>query len=150
MMRQTGRKSEVGEGQIPLVNYGLAQRLKKLGFNVPCWWWYYKNSGINDNVGELFDDRCCADHNGDGFDACGGEKVSAPTVALVLKWLRDVKGCLCGVCYSATKKDVKRNWFYSVVNNGDEKWAEGFSSYEEAESALTETLVVILEKGGVK
>ena len=60
---------------------------------------------------------------------------SAPTVALALKWLRDIEGIKSTVSYS----DFDGGWFYS-----DGK-SDVYETYEEAESALLDELLKLIK-----
>jgi hypothetical protein len=71
--------------------------------------------------------------------------VSAPTVALALKWMRDVKGLHFQV--TDGYEDGKSSFWYDVYNNGD--WKEGlyYNTYESAENALLDKLLKLIEIG---
>ena len=74
-----------------------------------------------------------------GFDyKCIEICFTTPTVALALKWMRDVKGMKGFVSY-----DVRsRLWFYSIAYTD---LAPSFETYELAESALLDELLTLLE-----
>ena len=120
------------------VSFAQARRLKALGFDWPTHTYYGIHGDISTRKYSFL-----SNHN------ALSPMASSPTVALALKWCRDEKGVICGVLYNAARVTAGRNWFYSAFVNGDEKWAEGFSSYEEAESAMLDAVLGVLEKGAL-
>ena len=114
------------EKQLQLVTFEQAKRLKQLGFDWECDYVYnlirnpfkipIKSNGLNrTGVGYMFD---------------------CPTVALALKWFRDVKKLRFSVCYMADK------YFYTHPKTDDNRL---FDTYEQAESALLDELLKIVE-----
>lgn len=110
---------------LPLVTYKQAKRLKAVGFNWPCRSYYNANSRAgkydypyNDNINE---------------NGC-----SAPTIALALKWMRDVKHITgyMSMCGRGNKK-----W----CNNTKDSSSQDYNTYEQAESALLDELLILFE-----
>jgi len=115
--------------QLQIVTFEQAIRLKKLGFDWPCCDVYSYGNLCN---------SFCGNHN----DWDEDDLESAPTVALALKWCRDVKRIVSHVgnmlgYYGAYKKfgDMVETWIETTV----------FDSYEAAESALLDELLNIIE-----
>ena len=125
--------------ELQLVTFEQAERLKKLGFN-----WgvnYHYNLGVeypfSNKVGENYNDN-----DGDLY-------YSAPTVALALKWVRDVKGIFSCVDFAIAdfRKGYYHNYFsFENKNYMCNKKQSLFGSYEDAESALLDELLNILKK----
>jgi len=120
--------------QLQLVTYDQAKRLKALGFD-----WktrdLYKESDssktfiINDNP-RLYEQNWNA--------STGDEKIiSAPTVSLALKWCREVKGVACGVAYS------DKGYMFFITPCEMKTFG---NDYDQAESALLDEILNILEK----
>jgi hypothetical protein len=116
------------EKELQLVSFEQAKRLEELGFD----WlhcdathkWYYPEPDGNILVMDTpFTDR----------------SVAAPSVALALKWIRDVKNQTTIVSY-----DYYCNVYY-YLHNGNSASGE-FYTYEAAESELLDELLTILEK----
>lgn len=144
--------------QLPLVTYDQARRLKKAGFNFECLNYYHVdsdgtaildddadpyeynwNSSDSADIGErLFDDSSFKNYD-QNYDC---EICSAPTVALALKWMRDVKGIVGNVICRYEKRDEV---YINEVFVGD-GWNESqdFDTYEAAESALLDELLIKL------
>lgn len=133
--------------QLPLVTYEQAQRLKKAGFDWPTWWYYSEFYAPGRNPTHLGYDYC---HNKSDF---GG--LSAPTVALALKWMRDVKGKF-GELRATVCSDpigVLLGWDVVVFGMpaGNPRYGDpagSFDTYEAAESALLDELLNIIENNG--
>ena len=90
--------------ELQLVNFSQAKRLKAAGFD-----WevseFYDGDKLTDYISAKFDSECplINNYNDSGFDLNDGvekEWFSAPTVALALMWLRNVKKntLLCRRC----------------------------------------------------
>jgi len=116
--------------QLQLVNFEQAKRLKQLGFD-----WettkYFLNSGT---VSTYFNIRLVNWNN--------HRRISAPSVALAIKWFRDVKklpNCIDwigGGEYVGGYLHPIYGWCNFLVMTG----------YEAAESALLDELLTIIEK----
>jgi len=111
--------------QLQLVTYEQAKRLKELGFDYPTNASYSNDGCIGGHILNLSNSKLKYD--------C----YCAPSIALALKWGRDVKGINGWV--------LKRAWefFYCVEHNEQEC---EFSTYELAESALLDAILTILEQ----
>ena len=120
---------------LPLVTYNQARRLKKAGFDwnhsqSGCRWYYPEPNSNNVKLMEV------------PFTMSA---IAAPTVALALKWLRDVKGIVGNVICRYEKCDEV---YSNEVFVGD-GWNESqdFSNYETAESALLDELLKLIKNG---
>jgi len=132
------------EKQLQLVNYEQAKKLKELGFD-----WRARPHYI---AGRLYTRDFT--NSGDSNHNLWDNAFSAPTVALALKWFRDVKG-LCGsVSYDHTfDNDSSTTWnhYVYIIHKKGQDYAYyawdlispkdldkvcRFNTYEEAESAL--------------
>jgi len=126
----------VKDDKLKLVGFGQAKRLNALGFDWPTIARY-------DNHGILYD---YYDGNENWNDEEETDSLfSAPTVALALKWLRDVKGISSYI--SATASGY---WTYYIWS--EDEWlrclGNYFSTYEEAETALLDAVIAELGKAG--
>jgi len=119
---------------LPLVSYEQAKRLKAVGFD-----WeigaYYEVMLMPLSI------RAEGSRN---------EFYSAPTVALALKWMRDVKRFTCCVYYMGTwSKRFPHSWHWSfsdkktLVKSSPKD--SDYRSFEKAESALLDALIDELE-----
>jgi hypothetical protein len=130
--------------ELRLVTHEQAERLKRLGFDWETRDMYWGNGDFGNNIG-LFN------HNQEGaYDDEG--VVSAPAVALALKWIRDEKEIRCGIDVRASFEGGRINIFYcgkfaQYVSYGL-AWTETNrkDSYPKAESALLDELLTVLEK----
>jgi len=75
-----------------------------------------------------------------GFDyKCIEICFTTPTVALALKWMRDVKGIRMGI-------KTFESWYSGEYLDYFREYTERTDSYELAESALLDKLLTVLEK----
>jgi hypothetical protein len=127
--------------QLPLVTFEQAKRLKELGFDYPVIRWYSANV-VNERVkNHAWKSSWDADHN----HSTGETKASAPTVALVLKWIREEKNIVCHVITQMKRFRLEYRFLYRL-NYAQVKSRECYIGYEAAESALLDELLDILEK----
>lgn len=117
----------MSEKQLQLCSYNHAKRLQAAGFDWPTEAFFYP--GGNADIWVF------TDHNKNG-------KYSAPSIALALKWCRDVKGVICGV--AATTDGSK---YVGAYGNKGMRDRCVFSTYDEAESALLDAILDYLEGG---
>ena len=130
------------ENQLQNVTLEQAKRLKKAGFDWSSIYW--------------FDDTY-------RFSVHDKERppsfvlTSAPTVALALKWARDVKGIASlvyptasGWCYEVRHNDGTFIYCSQYEPVGDHPGSKRFTSYELAESSLLDAVLDVIEKGGKK
>lgn len=127
-----------------LVTFKQAKRLKALGFD-----WNTKTFYHPDGTADIY---CCCNHNKTGM-------VSAPTVALALKWLRDKKQAFTTILF---KRDLDHRPYYVVAFAGrlfsgqrGELTVEDFKqscphTYEEAEKFLLDEMLTTLKKKWTK
>jgi len=129
------------EKQLQLVTYEQAKKLKELGFDWECTAFYDLNEN---NELDYFANQVDWNNEVDTF--------SAPTVALALKWFRDVKGINNNIgmndfcdsmiyygCYVIQKGNI------GIYKNTGLK-SDLESTYEAAESALLDALLEHCEK----
>ena len=123
------------ETQLQLVTHEQAKRLKEVGFD-----W---NVDSAYHSGQLAEGMDYSNHS-KNFDVC-----SAPTVALALKWFRDVKG----IVNSIKRVEVSDNMYF--VNNSYEYIGQfkdlyitdySYPTYEQAESVLLDELLTLTEQ----
>ena len=116
--------------QLQLVTYEQAVRLKELGFD-----WevkqYYRD-GIKDYTYPEFM----------GYSNEAINDFSAPTAALALKWMRDVKGIFGSIDFDNHKDIRKYYYFYQFEET---ETSDFYGHYEAAESALLDELLTLLE-----
>jgi hypothetical protein len=113
--------------QLQLVTYKQAKRLKEAGFD---WLTYHYYSSIKE---------LCCNQSFQNFNDNGIWSISAPTVALALKWFRDEKGVF-GNIIGAYCDGKEFYWNEVFINN---EWVENqnFDSYEDVESNLLDRLL---------
>ena len=128
------------ETQLALVTFEQAKRLKKLGFDWKCQCYYIEDENKYEII-DVIEIKGVGIYGFDLFETNHNEKetrFSAPTVALALKWFRDVKNI---------RNSVSIDWLnYKMavaVNGCIEK--RNFTTYEQAESALLNELLKIVE-----
>ncbi|GHT02094.1 hypothetical protein AGMMS49525_04960 [Bacteroidia bacterium] len=126
--------------QLQIVTYKKAQKLKKLGFE-----WKVNGCYFFDGLFEQYD--FVENFNCPGREVlemdCDepSECFSAPTVALALKWFRDVNG-MYGYVFPYNRVD---GISFGLDYKGYKKW--NFGSYDNAESALLDKFIKLLENG---
>jgi hypothetical protein len=124
--------------ELQIVTYEQAVKLKELGFDWECTHCYYNEQADEKPVKVIYKNH----NNGSSF------QYSAPTVALALKWFRDVK-CFFGNVNFSTFYFRKGYYFdsFSFENRKIEmKSDHNFNSYEAAEIALLDELLKMEEK----
>ena len=114
------------ETQLQLVNFEQAKRIKEVGFDWETDNHYYDLSGTHRKI----------IHSTKMF-----EFISAPTVALALKWARDVKEIPCSVCIATKYPDDDFDAYYISPSDS----SDYFETYELAESELLNEILTILE-----
>ena len=113
--------------ELQLVTLEQAKRLKTVGFNWGCEEFYL--SDASKSRGHYCNWNC-------------GNEISAPTVPLALKWIREVKGVIAFVYFDP---DYNQYYFYRNVKLPHYCDLDGFESYEAAESALLYELLTLLK-----
>ena len=125
------------EQQLQLVSYQQAKRLKTLGFD----WEYdmcYNTSGLEKEIGKLQHSEFYGYQNYNALST----KISAPTVALALKWARDVKGIHFDIKRKWSK--IHDNYVFVIIK---EMYDHVSDTYEQAESALLDEILNLLANG---
>ena len=120
--------------QLQLVNFEQAKRLKKLGFDW-CDEHYY---AVTYNRGVVLRTRNLLMTDTEIIERARG--YTAPTVALALKWFRDVKGIYVDGGFYVTNKNW-RFYYGEIKDTLTEKRTDEFDNYEAAESAVLYALL---------
>ena len=106
------------------VTYELAVKLKEKGFDAPCYGYYHCNGG-NDSF-ELCGNGDCDFHN-----SRNRYRVAAPTIAQVLKWLREEKKIHIVIDFNGSM-----GWYYQIALYGlttyEKESEHKYNSYEQA------------------
>jgi len=139
----------MNDKQLQLVSHEQAVKLKKAGFSWDCETFYSDgnldnmHNLINHNTNEGYDGE-----RGDYYDNFGEDDLycSAPTIQHALKWFRDTKGL------NAFCDNKYHRWHYDIYSIGNDAIRiDGnelqifFETYEDAESALLDRLLNLLE-----
>jgi hypothetical protein len=120
--------------QLQLVTHSQAKRLYDVGFDRECDYSYIKAQKVYTAK------RTNSDYRKGGYIA----RYTAPTVALALKWFRDAKGLVSGICPDEWEF---RNYYPVIAKTADGQIGLiSYSNYEAAESALLDVLLNIIEK----
>lgn len=121
----------MNNNQLPLVTYEQAKILRTVGYNWPAYTYYNNKGGLCH--GQMISWNEIDDH------------YSAPTIALALKWLRDVKGFKYAIFYDLADME----WFVQFGEDDEEQYLPEphGSEYESAESALLDEILTLLENG---
>jgi len=142
--------------QLQLVNFEQAKRLKQLGFDRECLCRYNvrkTKSGEKVTLAKPPTVRNYIDwnnhwyNNKETFPNANSFLISAPTIALALKWFRDVKmiGCSVTQVILIGKKSKEYTFSYNKTY-GCDYCTHDFDTYESAESALLDELLTLIEK----
>ncbi len=128
---------------LELVTSEQAKKLKAVGFDWPVDYRYDTKGGLCLRAHQPwnFNDRRVATQS----------EISAPTVALALKWMRDVKGLQCGVDPAPwgerAEDDTPRycgHWIERVSEL--DAYTSYSDTYEAAESALLDELLTLIKE----
>lgn len=123
-----------------------ARLLAKLGYNIPCG--YYYDTVYPDRI--QLADGSYHYNNEEHWADKRSKSYSAPYIADVLKWIREEKGILGLVTYNSTTGKSSYQYGYIIVDTiivkdtNKEQYNPISKSYEEAESALLDELINIL------
>jgi hypothetical protein len=124
------------EQRLQFCSFEQAKALKRLGFDWECndaYWWanYYNKLRFHYQL---------ALKNWNKIN----DWFSAPSIALALKWMREVK-----ILHGYTKEtDRFHKFIYYVSGQGEWIIEPIFDTYEQAESALLDELIKLCEEGG--
>ena len=131
----------MSDGQLQIVSFEQAKRLKEAGFDWGCDR-YYSHEDCNPDI---YDENSRLGERNSNFNHYS-DSCSAPTVALALKWFRDEKNAQCGItCF----ENSERTMLFYEAKWQDEGFAYStldFDTYEAAESALLDELLNLLTK----
>jgi len=122
--------------QLQICSFEQAKKLKELGFG----WWLNSCYYYNPKTEEIVFYK----NNTTMFFCPKSSKRTfpAPTIALALKWFRDVKGIMCAVdLYGSSHY---HHVFYN--KNTQVQIATIYKTHEAAESALLDELLTLIEK----
>jgi hypothetical protein len=130
--------------QLQLVTFEQANKLDSVGFDWPTRLRYdycYEKFTTETTTDRNHNDR----HKWTNKDKQG---CSAPTVALALKWMRDVKGIACAV---NVRNEIrvfsnKSTYVPNFIKRGITTGGKAFDTYEAAERALLDELLKLIEK----
>jgi hypothetical protein len=114
--------------ELNICSYDQAVALKKAGFDWPCLASHYYDS----------------DGNVNDFDG----QIPAYSVAVALKWFRDVKNIPNGVQPQGVTPNNKYYEAWWISEYGDNSLVK--DTYENAESALLDELLKLIESNGQK
>jgi hypothetical protein len=114
------------------VPYKLAVKLKELGFDEPCFTYYYEDTG------KIRTGLSIHIHNGWTYSGTKRlETTLAPTFSQSFRWFREK--------YDLNYVIVKaESWFYTINGCNTQ---EGFNTYKEAELACLTKLIKIVQGG---
>jgi hypothetical protein len=121
---------------LQLVSFSQAKRLKELGFDFELYAFYYCCGTLEVNITKR--------NNNDPFYSIDSDIYSAPTVALALKWFRDVKG-LIGLITSVCSKGKLSHYVPFIIGKEVNLPLFEKNNYELAEKMLLDDLLTILE-----
>ena len=143
------------EKELQLVSLAQAKKLKEMGFDWEVCYYYRWSPELFDKregnfrLNRIFDysDPLPTDYNNGDYDGENDIHYSAPSVALALKWFRDVKGCRYTI-YSDTiniDNNSTEGIFYMYKTEGLMLDIE-YETYEQCESALLDELLEYCEE----
>ena len=128
--------------QLDLVSLEQAKKLKKLGFD----WKVHNLINIHPD-GKLFYHFVKGVYN--NFEVkCDNEDYlifAAPSIALALKWFRDVKGIFSVVLIETNTNPVFYYGCFYIIKDECMLFEKGYSTPEKAESALLDALIEYVE-----
>ena len=135
------------------VPYQEALELKELGFDEPCFTYYFCNGILSDTPRESGDDikyqgDCKFDNHQNSYleedDDC-----SAPTFSQAFRWFREKHNITQTIARDGSLAK-EGPWAYTIVYDGI-YFNDGYLTYEEAELACLKKLIQIVKnKGGDK
>jgi hypothetical protein len=127
------------------ISYEIALKLKELGFDEPCFTYYYNINGIIRTGIEV--------HIHNAWTYAGTKKIEttlAPLYQQVFRWFREKKLIDLIVSSYQSRDDGDTYYYYQITNNyGIEEtrhFKEGFFTYEKAELAGLQKIIEIIEK----
>jgi len=138
----------MNDKQLQLVTFNQAVALKKHGFNLETYEYYDPDDMFqyNDEGRALNFGKSRFNHNKKRIDPRFCKFISAPSIPLALKWFRDTKGL------NAFCDNKYHGWHYDIYSIGNDAIRiDGnelqifFETYEEAESALLDELLMLIE-----
>lgn len=126
------------------VTYEIAQTLKKMGFDYPCYFYYTEQDAPNGCVWHTTSEEAPVDYNRSIYAGC-----SMPTLAQAQKWLRK-RGLYVSVYPSPFSEDIDGEFAYKVYQFMDyEEWndpcAEYAKDYETALAAGIEAALKLID-----
>lgn len=135
--------------QLQLVTFEQAKQLKALGFDWPCTA-YYHEGVLKDHSFKGIINRLRTRNHINKY-ITSKETIAAPTVALALKWIRDVKKILCSIetdFHTYIEGDMM---VAKTLNRGKYIFrsiimaSSSFDTYEEAEKCLLDALLHVIK-----
>lgn len=141
-----------------IVTFEQAKKLKELGFDVECLYYYdikgeIEQSFYIDNECKVAVDDLLFNFNKDKCTYFPIDAVSAPTVSDSLDWVRENKGVACSVSfvfkYNDTTDNVDVQYFGQVLQTFPQfidQVTEDFDTHLLASSALLDAVLTYLEE----
>jgi hypothetical protein len=132
------------EKELQLVTFEQAKKLSNVGFDGKTNYYFRPYNSIPFYSTSRYNFNECNDDINVGSYQC-----SAPTVALALKWIRDEKEIKSEIRFyyqNSNYQDCYYQGFIDISNHKYLDYTNHFDTYEEAESALLDELLTILEK----
>jgi len=127
--------------ELQLVSFKQAQRLKELGFDFETTHFYIESEEEN-NVYPFW--RSIESYGRNIYNWNNKEDlISAPTVALALKWFRDVKGIVNCIKREIVENDGTIEYLGQFKNMYLTDYT--YDTYEAAEKALLDELLTLIE-----
>lgn len=131
-------------------SYEIAQTLKKMGFDYPCYFYYTKEDAPDGCVWHTTSEEAPIDYNRSVYAGC-----SMPTLAQAQKWLREYKevdvliwNCACGYGWEISKagdEQTRGTTLLTYDDNGEDKNSGMWLTYESALSAGIEAALKLID-----
>lgn len=122
-----------------IVSFEQAERLAKIGFNLPVKKFYWRKTKEVDSL--------LSNMKGNWNSRENLNTNSAPEVHEALQWIRDEKGIPCGVTINVNLAHVfLGDYIYDFLKENKVETIGGFNSYPEAESTLLDEILKHLEE----
>jgi len=127
----------MNEKQLQIVNFEQAHKLRELGFDWNTEYLYLPSGKL-----VWFQENSNHEPYPDNWNAGGDEFVSAPSVALALKWVRDMKDYVLEIHHNNGYFGKLYNVFGAkeIILN-----TKILNTYEAAESSLLDELLTLIE-----
>lgn len=136
------------------VSYEIAAKLKELGFDQPCYFYYTKEDAPDECVWHTTSEEAPIDYNRSVYAGC-----SMPTLSQAQKWLRDewnihIDACVFGDCSEDADGKVADEWTFwafDIYNTESGRQIvdddEEYDNYESALSSGIKAALKLIEEG---